>query len=185
MKKIVKLIVFVLIICIIFAIIYVIRDPIMRKIYKIEYEEYVDKYSEEYDVDKYLIFAIIKAESNFDEKAQSNKGAKGLMQLMDATAGDIAKSLDMKLDDGDILIPEININLGTNYIAMLINKYENIELALAAYNAGSGNVDTWIDEGTLQDNGSDIENIPYNETNNYVRKILRDYDIYKELYDTN
>ena len=65
---------------------------------------------------------------------------------------------------------------------MLIQKYEVTELALAAYNAGSGNVDKWIDSGTLKSDGSDIENIPYKETNMYVRKILRDYKIYKELY---
>ena len=65
---------------------------------------------------------------------------------------------------------------------MLMQKYENINLALAAYNAGSGNVDNWIQDGTLKDDGSNIENIPYTETNNYVRKILRDYEIYQKLY---
>ena len=65
----------------------------------------------------------------------------------------------------------------------MLQKYNNTELALAAYNAGSGNVDNWINKGTLKNDGSDIENIPFNETNNYVRKILRDYEIYKELYE--
>ena len=56
-------------------------------------------------------------------------------------------------------------------------------LALAAYNAGMGNVDNWIKEGTIKKDGSNIENIPYKETNNYVRKIMRDYKIYKSLYE--
>ncbi len=70
--------------------------------------------------------------------------------------------------------------MGTKYISMLIARYGNIEVALAAYNAGSGNVDNWIANGTIQADGSDIENVPFKETNNYVRKIMRDYKIYSE-----
>ena len=160
-----------------------VRNQIMMKIYKLEYSEYVEKYAKEYDVDKYLIFAIIKAESNFDQDAVSHREAKGLMQLMYSTAEEIAKKVNVDLNEENILEPDININLGTKYISMLIQKYGNINLALAAYNAGSGNVDGWIEKGTLKEDGSDIENIPFTETNNYVRKILRDYEIYKKLYE--
>lgn len=160
-----------------------IRNQIMMKIYKLEYSEYVKKYAKEYDVDKYLIFAIIKAESNFDQDAVSHREAKGLMQLMYSTAEEIAKKVNVDLNEENILEPDININLGTKYISMLIQKYGNINLALAAYNAGSGNVDGWIEKGTLKEDGSNIENIPFTETNNYVRKILRDYEIYKKLYE--
>lgn len=160
-----------------------IRNQILMKIYKLEYSEYVKKYAKEYDVDKYLIFAIIKAESNFDQDAVSHREAKGLMQLMYPTAEDIAKKVNVDLNEENVLEPDININLGTKYISMLIQKYGNINLALAAYNAGSGNVDGWIEKGTLKEDGSDIENVPFTETNNYVRKILRDYEIYKKLYE--
>ena len=160
-----------------------IRNQILMKIYKLEYSEYVKKYAKEYDVDKYLIFAIIKAESNFDQDAVSHREAKGLMQLMYSTAEDIAKKVNVDLTEENVLEPDININLGTKYISMLIQKYGNINLALAAYNAGSGNVDGWIEKGTLKEDGSDIENVPFTETNNYVRKILRDYEIYKKLYE--
>ena len=153
-----------------------------KNLYKLDYEQYVEKYSEEYNVDKYLVFAIIKAESNFEPTAVSHKEAKGLMQLMYSTAEDVAKKVNVDLNEENVLTPEININLGTKYISMLMQKYENINLALAAYNAGSGNVDNWIQDGTLKDDGSNIENIPYTETNNYVRKILRDYEIYKDIY---
>lgn len=134
-------------------------------------------------MDEYLIYAIIKAESNFNQEAVSHREAKGLMQLMYSTAEDIAKRVDIELNEDNILDPEININLGTKYISMLIQKYNNINLALAAYNAGSGNVDGWIEKGTLKSDGSDIENVPFSETNNYVRKILRDYEIYKQIYE--
>ena len=66
----------------------------------------------------------------------------------------------------------------------MLNKYECVEVALAAYNAGSGNVDKWIKDGIIKADGSDIENIPYKETNTYVRKIMRDYKIYKQLWQT-
>jgi len=155
----------------------------LTKVYKLEYTEYVKKYANEYNVDEYLIYAIIKAESNFEPNAESHRGAKGLMQLMYSTAEDISKRIGIELNEDNILEPGININLGTKYISMLIQKYNNINLALAAYNAGSGNVDGWIEKGTLKSDGSDIENVPFTETNNYVRKILRDYEIYKNIYE--
>ena len=155
----------------------------LTKVYKLEYTEYVKKYANEYNVDEYLIYAIIKAESNFEPNAESHRGAKGLMQLMYSTAEDISKRIGIELNEDNILEPDININLGTKYIFMLIQKYNNINLALAAYNAGSGNVDGWIEKGTLKSDRSDIENVPFTETNNYVRKILRDYEIYKNIYE--
>lgn len=155
----------------------------LTKVYKLEYTEYVKKYANEYNVDEYLIYAIIKAESNFEPNAESHRGAKGLMQLMYSTAEDISKRIGIELNEENILEPDININLGTKYISMLIQKYNNTNLALAAYNAGSGNVDGWIEKGTLKPDGSDIENVHFTETNNYVRKILRDYEIYKNIYE--
>ena len=154
----------------------------MKMIYPIKYEEIVQKYSTEYNIDEYLIYATIKAESNFNEKAESKKGAKGLMQLIDSTAEEIAESIGISLADKNILDPDLNINLGTKYLSSLIKQYSSIELALAAYNAGSGNVDKWLQSGTLNQDGSNWTNIPYNETKNYVRKILMDYEIYKKLY---
>ena len=182
MKRILReILVFIIIIIIFFG--YKNKNTILKYFYKDDYREYVEEYSEKYNVDKNLILAIIKAESNFDENAVSNAGAKGLMQIMDSTSKDIAEKISININlDQDILNPKINIELGTKYISMLLDKYQNINLALAAYNAGSGNVDKWIEEGTLNSDGSNIENIPFLETNNYVRKILRDYEIYQKIY---
>ena len=154
----------------------------IKKLYKKDYSEYVSKYAEEYDIDENLIYALIKAESNFNEKAVSHQNAKGLMQLMQSTAQDLANRSQIKLTKDNILEPDININLGTQYIALLLNKYDSIEVALAAYNAGSGNVDRWIKNGTIKSDRSDIENVQYKETNTYVRKIMRNYKMYNELY---
>ena len=184
MKKPLRYIFVFCIIIIILLVIYIIcKNNILKFFYKDNYRGYVEEYAEKYEVDKYLIFAIIKAESNFEEKAISNADAKGLMQIMDSTAAEIAEMVEIKLEDENSLLdPRINIELGTKYISILNEKYNNINLALAAYNAGSGNVDKWIEQEILKADGSDIENIPFKETNNYVRKILRDYNIYKEIY---
>lgn len=184
-KKIIILIIFAIIVLSILGKINykTIRNQILKKIYKQEYIEYVKKYAKEYEVDEYLIYAIIKAESNFNQNAVSHREAKGLMQLIYSTAEDIAKRINIEINEEKVLEPDTNINLGTKYISMLIQKYNNINLALAAYNAGSGNVDDWIEKGTLKSDGSDIENVPFTETNNYVRKILRDYEIYKNIYE--
>ena len=158
-----------------------IKQQITKSVYKKEYSEYVTKYAEQYGVEENLIYALIKAESNFNPDAVSHQNAKGLMQLMQSTAEDLAKKSKINLNNENILEPEVNIQLGTQYIASLLNKYDCVEVALAAYNAGSGNVDKWISSGQIKADGSDIENIPYKETNTYVRKIMRDYEIYKQL----
>ncbi len=193
MKKKSIIIIGVIILIIALLVIFNVPERILKMIYPIKYEDIVEKYSTKYEVDKYLIYAIIKAESNFDDKATSSKEAKGLMQLMPNTAKDIAKTFDSNEEVNfenlskeeilnKLLDPKLNINLGTKYISLLINKYKSIELALVAYNAGSGNVDNWIEQGILDKDGTNIENVPYKETNNYVRKILRDYKIYQDLY---
>ena len=158
-----------------------INKLMIKILYKKEYSEYVSKYSQEYEVNENLVYAIIKAESNFDADAVSNKNAQGLMQLMYSTAEEVAENNGIELTANIILDPETNINIGTKYISTLLEKYECVEVALAAYNAGSGNVDKWIENGTIKADGSDIENIPFKETNTYVRKIMRDYKIYTEL----
>ena len=175
------LIIVLIIVFLIFA-----RNPILKIIYPRTYEEAVLIYSEKYNVDKNLILAVIKAESNFNENAISNRNAIGLMQLMEETAKDVANKNNIEIANENIKeeLCDVykNIEIGTAYIASLLQRYQNTEVALAAYNAGIGTVDNWIEKGIINKDGSNIENIPYKETNYYVRKILRDYTIYQELY---
>lgn len=182
MKRILSiiLILLVIILCVNFD---KVKNFTLKKIYKIDYSKYVEKYSKEYDVDKYLIYATIKAESNFNQYAKSSQGALGLMQLLYSTAEEIAPKAGISITEETIYDAEININLGTKLLSILLQKYDNTGLALAAYNAGSGNVDNWINKGIIKNDGSDLENIPFQETNNYVRKILMDYEIYLKLYN--
>ena len=183
-KKTLFIILVIIILLILLAIINI-PEKIQKIIYKKEYSEYVQKYALEYNVDENLIYAVIKAESNFKVDAKSSKDAIGLMQLMESTAMDILRQINITISDEELeeklKEPDININLGTKYLSILLEKYQNVELAVTAYNAGIGTVDNWIEKGIIKNDGSDIENVPYKETNNYVRKILRDYKIYSDL----
>lgn len=181
-----KILVCGLIILILIVFLIVFKDKIQRIFYPKSYEEFVSIYSDEYGVDENLVFAVIKAESDFQEDAVSHKDALGLMQIMKETAEDVARKYNIEIDfnnsEREILNVQNNIKIGTKYLAVLLEKYKNIEVAVAAYNAGIGTVDNWIGKGIIKSDGSDIENIPYKETNNYVRKILRNYKIYQDLY---
>ena len=160
-----------------------IEDKILRYLYPQKYQEYVYKYSEELGVDPMLAYAIVKAESNFDKDVVSSSGAVGLMQLMEKTAEEQAGKLNLKYTRELLYDPELNLQLGLNYFNTLLDYFnQNYILAFAAYNAGLGNVEKWIASGTIKQDGSDIENIPFKETNMYVRKVIKNYEIYKELY---
>ena len=187
MNKIAKILILIFIIIFIYILLFYIiklQDIIMKKIYPTIYSEYVYKYSEEQNLDPLLVFAIIKAESNFKPNIVSSSNAKGVMQLMESTASEIANKIGIEyIENSTIFNPEINIMIGTKYFKELLDLYEgNRLLAITAYNAGIGNVDKWIENGIIKKDGSNIENIPFKETNNYVRKIIRDYRIYQELY---
>ena len=187
MKRLLKFIITLLILAsIIFILFKVVKidDIIMKKLYPLKYSEYVEKYAKEYNIDKYMVYAIIKAESNFNENAQSSSDAIGLMQIMEITAIETARKMNLEVTEEDLFKPDLNINIGLKYFTYLLNQYDNnYPLAIIAYNAGMGNVDAWIKDGTIKEDGTDIENVPFKETNNYVRKILRDYEIYKGLYN--
>ena len=186
MKKIITFLIILIIILSLYFILFnliKIDKKVMKKIYPLKYSEYIEKYSEEYNIDSYLVYAIIKAESNFKEDAKSLSNAIGLMQIMETTALETAKKMDLNITENELFEPETNIIIGLKYFRILLDKYnDNINLAIIAYNAGIGNVDNWIQEGVIKEDGSDIENVPFKETNNYARKILRDYNIYKKLY---
>ncbi len=187
LKRIFLVIIILVILLLIFFPILKIDKFIMKKIYPKKYEYYIEHYAEEYNLDELLIFAIIKTESNFNEKAKSKSNAIGLMQLMENTAIELANktqnyNANNSISENEIYDPINNIELGTYYFSTLLEQYGNIGTALAAYNAGMGRVNEWIEKGIIKSDGSDLENIPYQETNMYVRKVLNNYKIYQELY---
>ena len=182
-----KIIIGTVIMILIIAILFVLfKDKLLKILYPKTYSEIISVYAEKYDVEENLIYAVIKAESNFNSEAVSNRDAIGLMQIVEETAIEVATRNQIDIDTENIseelLNIDNNINIGTKYLSTLLTQYGNIEVALAAYNAGIGTVNNWIEKQIIQADGSNIENVPYKETNNYVRKILRDYRVYNELY---
>jgi soluble lytic murein transglycosylase len=144
---------------------------------------WVDHYAGESRLDPYLVIAVIREESAFAPKALSRAGAKGLMQLLPATAAQVAKENNLR-NLPDLDTPAPNIALGTRYLAKLHEEFGgNLVLTLASYNAGPHVVRRWLD--TLppsQDPEIFIEEIPYPETRRYVKRVLGSYDRYRTLY---
>lgn len=180
-KNIIKFIITFIIV--LFIIFFTTKCILKHFIYPVNYLDNVVTANKENNtkVDPYLILSIIKTESGFNEKAVSSKNAKGLMQIMDSTANDV----DSSSSDKDLHDASTNIKLGTLYFSNLIKKYSgNYLLAICAYNAGMGKVDSWIENGTIDDNFNeqDISKIPYKETKNYVSKVISSYKMYKILY---
>ncbi|MHB8062314.1 MAG: lytic transglycosylase domain-containing protein [Ruminiclostridium sp.] len=145
----------------------------------------MEKYSEEYGLDQNLVYSIIKAESGFDAQAISARDAKGLMQILDSTGEWAAEKIKIKDFESSMLLePQTNIRIGCWYIARLLSQYDqNTELALAAYNAGSGNVSKWLKDTNISNDGKTLDKIPFEETKNYVSKIKKYNNMYKRLYD--
>lgn len=147
--------------------------------FPVAYSEYIVEYAVENDLDPYLVMAVIKVESNFVPEARSAY-AGGLMQLTEETAAWVAKKLE--ISDYDYMDPETNIKFGCYYLRHLINEYETVDTALAAYNGGMGNVSKWLEDSRYSDNGETLKYIPFPETRNYVIKVNNNWENYKKLY---
>ncbi|WP_243138180.1 lytic transglycosylase domain-containing protein [Heliorestis acidaminivorans] len=158
---------------------------VQKIIYPLPHKETIFKYARQNDIDPYLVAAIIRRESKFWIWAESPQGAKGLMQLMPQTAEWIAQEMDMNDYSHDKLYePHRNIKMGCWYLANLNKEFQgNIILVIASYNGGRGNVRQWIDEKGWTGQEHSIDMIPYPETRAYVKGVLQDYQIYRNLYE--
>lgn len=161
-----------------------INYSIKKYIYPYKYSEIINECSYKYDLDPYLVLAVIKTESNFNESAESSKGAKGLMQIMDSTGEWIASKLGVNNFTPEMLCnPEINIEFGCWYLNNLLGEFDDLSLALAAYNGGSGNVTKWLNDPEYSSDGENLTYIPFKETKKYVDKVSTRYNVYKFLYE--
>lgn len=140
----------------------------------------VEFFAKKYGIDPLFVWAVMKQESGFNPAAMSWVGAAGLMQLMAATAAAEAKLLGMKTFN--VYDVKNNIRLGTSHLARLSARYKRPEWAAAAYNAGSGSVNKWNTRRADWATDAWIEDIPFDETRGYVKKVLRNYAVYKKLY---
>lgn len=164
---------------------FVLEKPIGRIIFPIKYSEYINLYSAQYDLEPYWIAAIIKTESNFQDNAKSNKNAIGLMQITPETGKWIASKHNVKNFNEEMLLDkETNIKFGCWYIKDLCNEFNNnMENVLAAYNGGRGNVNKWLQDQRYSKDGKELQEIPFKETSQYVKKVEVYYKLYKFLYE--
>lgn len=145
-------------------------------LYPLAYWEGIEAVSKGYGIDPYLTVSIIREESRFDPQAYSPAGAIGIMQIMPETAHRLAKALKIRLNGNmDIYDVRVNINLGLYYLSSLLQEFRFPSPALAAYNAGEYRVREWLNAQSYESYDEFIEDIPYKETSQYIKRILTTY----------
>lgn len=172
--------IFILIITLVIILLY----SVIKIMYPLKYSKYIKEYSKEYNLSPYFVASIIKTESNFNEGAKSHKSAYGLMQITPKTAKWAAEKMGLiNYSDELLFSPEFNIRMGCWYLGNLNKEFNNNgDLVLAAYNAGRGNVKKWLQDNRYSKDGNNIEKIPFKETENYIKRVKINYNIYKFLY---
>lgn len=159
-----------------------------ESLYPIKYEYYVETYAKEYGVDVCLVYGVIRTESGFDPDAVSQAGAIGLMQIMPDTFTWLQNYRtefmpEKLLDSSELYKPQVNIEYGTYMLSYLLEHYNgDTSLAIIAYNAGYGNVDTWLENGTIPKSGVTSADVPFTETANYLTRVTEAMEMYRSLY---
>lgn len=156
-----------------------------RMAYPSPFGEEIARATSDRDIDPYLVYAIMREESGFNPRAESWANARGLMQLMEGTASDMADRVGHRsFRTRQLFEPEVAITFGSEYLLTLSNRYDaHPMLVIAGYNGGQGNVDRFIrDNGQLQMDRF-VEEIPYRQTRDYTKRVLMTYWIYHWLYD--
>jgi len=149
-------------------------DFVQRERYPLRYQAIVTGHARNYHLDPALLAAVIYAESKFHANAKSSSGAIGLMQLLPSTADGIALHTGgTNFHRSDLYNPEINVRYGAWYLRHLLDKYDDEQAALAAYNAGQNNVDRWLADG---------QGIRFSETRAYVDRVEDLKGIYRDIW---
>jgi soluble lytic murein transglycosylase len=153
-----------------------------RLAYPLAFAPVIDDAAAESGVPATFVRAVAREESAFDPNAVSSAGAHGLIQLMEATAREHAKALKLPSDPAALHRPEVNVRIGASFMRYLWKRYaENSAVVPAAYNAGHGAADRWLSERPDHSLDEWIENIPYDETRRYTRRVLQSYGVYAML----
>jgi soluble lytic murein transglycosylase len=151
-------------------------------LYPLPYYDIVLEQAAAYQLDPGLVFAVIRAESKFDLRAESSVGARGLMQVMPDTAQWISQKTGRAVPPEALYQPEANIELGCWYLHYLQEKFDSqLPAVIAAYNAGPNRVEAWLSEGVWSGGADDLGQIPFAETQQYVKNVLRSYAAYQRF----
>jgi soluble lytic murein transglycosylase len=155
---------------------------ILTTIFPLSYWDLIRKYSAQHDLDPYLIAALMAQESTFVRDIRSRAGAYGLMQMMPRTGRAYARKLKLRYSTRLLTTPETNVRMGTAYFADKIREFGGVHVALASYNAGETAVRRWLRERPDLPQDEFIDDIPYPETQQYVKRILGTAEDYRRLY---
>ncbi len=155
---------------------------LVRVAFPFPYRDIICRTAADHDLSPHLVAALIREESRFRTGAVSERGARGLMQLMPVTAEWVAGEMGMDFGRIDIHDPETNVALGTWYLAHLVDRFHSVPLAVAAYNGGMDRVSRWMQQGIWTGCLDDLDRIPTEETRVFVRKVLTSYGVYRQLY---
>ena len=160
------------------------NDPrVLRAIFPWPNRRAVEGEAAEFGVDPLLLVAIVRQESVFDAEALSPAGARGLAQLLPGTAALTARGLDVTFYPEWITVPDLNLHLGAAHLQELLERFPGrVDVAVAAYNAGTAPVTRWLARPGADDPDQFLESIPYQETRGYVRSVLRNRELYRALY---
>lgn len=163
-----------------------VSEPLARRAAQVAYpfvfRDSIEKWSGSNGVDPNLLQGLMREESAFDPRARSPVGARGLTQVMPATGKEVAKNLSLKnFNVDDLWNPDTNVRLGSWYLGRMLKRFEHPGLAAAAYNAGPGNMSKWLARGMPESIDAFVEEIPFDETHGYVKRVLRSYAAYGYL----
>ena len=149
-------------------------------LYPIKYKNLITKYAQEYNLSPTVVASIINVESRFNKDAKSKAGAIGLMQITPNTAIYICQLNHIQFDEkNDLYNPEKNIKIGCMYFRYLLNKFQDFDNSIYAYNAGETTVNNWLKNTKYSQDKKHLKDVPYNETKNYLIKINKNIKIYK------
>ena len=152
--------------------------------YPAPHQDLVTRESASLGLDPNLVSSLIYHESRWDPNARSSAGARGLMQLTEGTY-QWMRSVEGQ-EEGDpsrLFEPQENIHYGCALLRLLLSQYDGrVDTALAAYNAGMGNVGEWLEDPALSDDGVTLKSIPFRETDRYVKAVLDGREKYRVLY---
>lgn len=156
-----------------------------QHVYPIGYSDMVETASMETGIDKYLIYAVIRTESNFNAEAESEVGARGLMQLMEDAFDWVKFRMedDRSVTYDDMYDPGYNIEYGSFLLKLLYEEYGDERTALAAYHSGRGSVNGWLEDKNYSSDGKTLDKIPSDTTEHYVKKVMTAYEGYTNLYN--
>lgn len=155
----------------------------VQTVYPRQYAELVEENAKDFEIDPSLLYALIEAESGFDKNAVSSVGAKGLTQITPETFQWLQTKTGESYEENALFVPEISVYYGAFFLNMLLEEFGNTETALAAYHAGRGKVNEWLADPRISPDGEALENIPYEDTAGYVKKVVKIKERYQKIYD--